>query len=335
MNHNFKNLVFEGGGVKGIAYGGALEVLDKMKILSGVIRVAGTSAGAINAVLVALGYTSTEVSKIIAETNFKDFEDKGILPQNVYGIFKKFGWYKGDAFKEWIGQMIKAKTGSSGFTFGDLNESISDSSDNNDSSDFKSLYLIATNLSQQKPEVFSHEKTPNVPISDATRMSMSIPLYFRSVKKSDHFMVDGGVAYNYPINLFDHKSYLTNQKNIGSGKVDPKGYLFNHETLGFRLDSKETIQYNRDDWDSVPIHIKGIKDYALGLVNFMMEMANKGHLKSNDWNRTVFIDTLDVKTTEFELSADKIARLIKSGETCTIDYFSWRDSDPEWKKYPV
>ena len=76
MNHNFKNLVFEGGGVKGIAYGGALDVLDKMKILSSVIRVAGTSAGAINAVLVALGYTSAEVSKIIADTNFKDLKTK-------------------------------------------------------------------------------------------------------------------------------------------------------------------------------------------------------------------------------------------------------------------
>ena len=45
----FKNLVFQGGGVKGIAYGGALDVLDKKGILKNIIRVAGTSAGAINA----------------------------------------------------------------------------------------------------------------------------------------------------------------------------------------------------------------------------------------------------------------------------------------------
>jgi len=330
MNHNFKNLVFEGGGVKGIAYGGALDVLDKMNILSNVVRVAGTSAGAINAVLLALGNTSVEISEIVAGTNFKDFEDKSILPLNIHGVFNKFGWFKGDAFKEWIGQLIKAKTGSDSYTFGELDESIRLSSSN-----FKSLYLVATNLSLQKPEVFSHEKTPSVPIKDATRMSMSIPLYFRSVRKFEHIMVDGGVSYNYPINLFDNKKYLANKKNIGLNKIDEKGYVFNHETLGFRLDSRETIQYNRDDWKNVPIEIKGIKDYALGLVNFMMEMANKGHLQTNDWNRTIFIDTLDVKTTDFNLTTDKITSLIKSGESCTKDYFTWRDADPEWSKFPI
>ena len=75
MHYNFKNLVFEGGGVKGIAYGGALEALDKKGVLSNITRVAGTSAGAINATLLALDYSSAEVSKIIAETDFKKFGD--------------------------------------------------------------------------------------------------------------------------------------------------------------------------------------------------------------------------------------------------------------------
>ena len=44
--YHFRNLVFEGGGVKGIAYVGALEVLDQEGILKDIKRVAGTSAGA-------------------------------------------------------------------------------------------------------------------------------------------------------------------------------------------------------------------------------------------------------------------------------------------------
>ena len=43
----FRNLVFEGGGVKGIAYAGAIGVLEERDILAGIQRVAGTSAGAI------------------------------------------------------------------------------------------------------------------------------------------------------------------------------------------------------------------------------------------------------------------------------------------------
>ena len=52
MAYHFKNLVFEGGGVKGIAYVGALEVLDREGILNDIERVAGTSAGAMVAVMV-------------------------------------------------------------------------------------------------------------------------------------------------------------------------------------------------------------------------------------------------------------------------------------------
>ena len=49
IDHEFKrnlyrNLVFSGGGIKGIAYLGALEVLDEYRIIENVQRVAGASA---------------------------------------------------------------------------------------------------------------------------------------------------------------------------------------------------------------------------------------------------------------------------------------------------
>ena len=65
MEYNFRNLVFEGGGVKGIAYAGALQVLDEKKILEHIKRVGGTSAGEINAVLLGLGYSIKEVTDIL------------------------------------------------------------------------------------------------------------------------------------------------------------------------------------------------------------------------------------------------------------------------------
>ncbi|MDQ2863842.1 MAG: patatin-like phospholipase family protein, partial [Bacteroidota bacterium] len=46
-NYNYKNLVLEGGGVRGLAYAGALEVLEQKNILSHLEKVAGSSAGAI------------------------------------------------------------------------------------------------------------------------------------------------------------------------------------------------------------------------------------------------------------------------------------------------
>ena len=53
-----KNLVFKGGGVLGIAYAGAIKVLEDKQILGQIERVAGTSAGAITAALVNLSLQS-------------------------------------------------------------------------------------------------------------------------------------------------------------------------------------------------------------------------------------------------------------------------------------
>ncbi|NQY42613.1 MAG: patatin-like phospholipase family protein [Legionellales bacterium] len=66
-------LVFEGGGVKGIAYVGALEELEKNKMLSDVQSVAGSSAGGLTAFLLGLGHTCQEIRKIMEEINFEDF----------------------------------------------------------------------------------------------------------------------------------------------------------------------------------------------------------------------------------------------------------------------
>lgn len=63
-------LVFQGGGGKGVAYAGALKALEELGILP--IRpgennhlkgIAGTSAGAISALMLAMGYTSDEIDE--------------------------------------------------------------------------------------------------------------------------------------------------------------------------------------------------------------------------------------------------------------------------------
>ena len=331
--YNFQNLAFEGGGVKGIAYGGALDVLDVKGILAGIKRVAGTSAGAINASLLAIGYTSAEVSDIVAKTDFSKFADSGNIFSDVTRILRFFGWNKGDAFKEFISKQIKDKTGNPNFTFRDLDQAVQQKRPG-----YRHLYTVCTNLSQQKAQIFSHEPehTPDVTIADAVRMSMSIPLYFQAVKFKGDVMVDGGVSYNYPVNLFDNKRYLSNPANGEAADYDPApGFVFNHETLGFRLDSKDVIEYNRRGWQLPPSKVGNIKEYSLSLMDFMMEMANRAHLHNNDWNRTVSIDTLNVKTTDFAIKQDKIEELTASGRKAVTDYFVWRDGDVLMSKKPV
>ena len=93
MAYHFKNLVFEGGGVKGIAYVGALEVLDKEGILKDIKRVAGTSAGALVAVLIGLGYSAKELKDILWSINFQNFLDSswGVIRLVQRRVFPRIG----------------------------------------------------------------------------------------------------------------------------------------------------------------------------------------------------------------------------------------------------
>src|SRR5699024_4173475 len=67
------DLVMEGGGVKGIALAGALEVLEERGYT--VNRIAGSSAGAIAGALATAGIPARTIVEILRETDYRQFED--------------------------------------------------------------------------------------------------------------------------------------------------------------------------------------------------------------------------------------------------------------------
>jgi NTE family protein len=75
LGYPFRNFVFEGGGVKGLADVGALQVFQQKGILPDIIRVGGTSAGTICALLVGLSYPIDKISSIFLNIDFKKFLD--------------------------------------------------------------------------------------------------------------------------------------------------------------------------------------------------------------------------------------------------------------------
>ena len=51
-------------------------------------------------------------------------------------------------------------------------------------------------------------------------------------------------------------------------------------------------------------------------------------IDSDDWQRTIYIDTLGVKTTQFDLDDKTKEALLQSGRENTLTYFQWYD-DPK------
>ncbi|MBA2882912.1 NTE family protein [Desulfosalsimonas propionicica] len=331
MASQFRNLIFEGGGVKGIAYIGAMQVLTQRGLLDGIQRVGGASAGAINALIFALGYDIRTQRQILHSTDFKKFMDDsfGVI-RDIRRLAKNFGWHRGDFFSDWIGRLVKDRLGSAGATFADLK-----------AAGGPDLYVIGTNLSTGYSEVFSLERFPDMSLVEALRISMSIPLFFAAVRRGqrNNVYVDGGVMRNYPVKLFDRQKYVDmaneaeaarhtdyyNRENAGFLLERPERspYVYNCQTLGMRLDRSEEIAIFRYDEPRPGREIKNFTQYARALISAVMQVQENQHLHSDDWQRTLYINTLDVGTTDFELSDEKKEALIKEGIQCAEKYFQW------------
>jgi len=333
----FRNLVFEGGGMRGIAYVGAMRVMEQHRALKHICRVGGTSAGAINALVYALGYDLSEQRNILASTDFKKFMDDSFgFIRDIQRLAEDFGWYKGDYFKSWIGDLIEQKLGKRDATFNDLKNA-----------GRPDLYVIGTNLTTRYAEVFSHERHSDMPLATAVRISMSIPLFFAAMRygpRQDVY-VDGGVVLNYPIKLFDREKYIDmkneayaarsadyyNKQNALFAEEKPgrSPYVYNKQTLGLRLDTREEIALFRYNEPPKGKPIQGFTDYARALIGSIMHVQENQHLHEDDWHRTIYINTLDVGTTDFALKKEKKAELIQSGIDCAEKYFSWFENPAE------
>lgn len=331
MTPQFRNLVLEGGGIKGIAYIGAMQVLQQRGHLDHITRVGGTSAGAINALIYALGYSIPEQQEILESTDFKGFMDSsfGVI-RDIRRLARHFGWHKGEFFRGWLGELVEQTLGNKEATFADLKakEGAPD------------LYVIGTNLSTGFAEVFSHERHAEMPLLDAVRISMSIPLFFQAVRhgERDEVYVDGGVQLNYPIKLFDGKKYIRedegcagrytdyyNKQNakVGLKRPDHSPYVYNCQTLGLRLDTNAEIGLFRYGEPIKGKPIRRFSDYAKALLTAIMNQQDKLHLKSDDWQRTVYINTLDVGTTDFDVSDEKKQALVRQGIEGAETYLQW------------
>ncbi len=311
-----KNLVFEGAGIRGIAYAGVLSAMEEQGALATVERVGGTSAGAITSLLFALGYTPQEMEAIISQTKFQKFNDgRFFFIGGITRTKKRFGWYRGQKFSGWLGDLVEVKTGSAETTFAEMSEQ-----------GFRELYVTATCLNKQEMVVLSRQTYPDMKIRDAVRISMSIPLYFQAVfvdsagrtfsrqnKTNDlDIMVDGGIIGNFPIQLFDSLAVDTQQRAIR---------IPNPETVGVRIDSDLQIREDTLTRHLAPFEINNFRDYLSAFYVLVIESLNRPDLTDADWRRTISVSSAGITPKVKRLSAEQKASLVNSGRESTRAYF--------------
>lgn len=295
MSLLIKNLAFEGGGVKGVAYAGAVEVLEEYDMLKNIEKVAGTSAGSIVACLVALNFTGEDIWNIVKAMPMKSFEDKAWFGSKLHN----YGIHPAKTFLKWLEDTVKEKGITPTTTFADMQAK----------KEFKELHVFASDIYAHKVQEFSPQTTPKTYVIEAIRASMSIPLFFYAWKFSnnepnDHLYVDGGMVYNYPITAFDPKP------------ADPdQPILPNMETLGFHLDNlsgEENVnKFGYGHW----------VDYVKNTFETLMRSQNIEFLRDpQNLQRSIRINDLGVSATNFDLSDAMKEHLRGNGRKATESF---------------
>lgn len=298
------DLVFQGGGVKGIGLVGAYSVLEERGYRHQ--NLAGSSAGAIIAVLVAAGYSAKELHDIIAELQFKQlldeaWEDRIPGVGRPLSIFKDQGIYEGNAVLEFMGRLLAAR----GKTrFGDL--VVPEFADQPRyrykvqviASDVTARSLLV--LPQDAPKI-GIDDPDDLEIALAVRMSMSIPIFFEPVRQptpdGEHLIVDGGMLSNFPVWLFDSEG-PPEWPTFGLKLVNPEPKA--------PIVGGPAVQPKKGP-------VQRTLGYLMALVSTMTDAHDKLYLEKSDFVRTITISNLGVRTTEFDLSSDRAEDLFQEG----------------------
>jgi NTE family protein len=320
------DLVCEGGGVKGVGLAGAYSVLEEHGYR--VQNVAGTSAGAITAALIAAGYTADELKKIVFELDFAQFEDKGWEDRvpfvgKALSLVLDQGVFEGKRFLEWIGELLEQKHIR---TFGDLRTG------DDDSRYAYRLQVIASDVSARRLLVLPRDaevlgiKPDELSVALAVRMSMSIPLFFEpvEVKNADtnhvHLIVDGGMLSNFPVWLYDaDDGEVPTWPTFGLLLVEPE--------------PKTPITARLPKPEEGPHGARGLVSLLGAMVHTMMEAHDRLYVEKAQFARTIPIKTLGVGTTEFNLSEERKLALYNSGRKAAEDFLATWDFDKYVAEY--
>ena len=301
----WKNLIIEGGGVRIVAIGGTLRALERRGALSKITKYGGTSAGAMVAAGLAIGYTGCELANLFATTDmFKFADDDRGYGRDTYRVFKHWGVYKGRYLDNHINNIVCKKVGSPLYTFRNLHDDKG-----------VDLVLVSTNVNQDKPYYLSRYTSPDMPIAKAVRMSMSIPFGFIPVKHEECWFVDGGVSDNYPLHMFDGN--YPNEMHTMFKESNP-------ETLGLKLMGEGERRDHRIHHTNTEIN--NIIDFSSSLVVHMMNRIERLSISPEYWDRTITVPTGSIGTTDFDISKKDIIKSQRAAYVSTIKQLDARRS---------
>jgi predicted acylesterase/phospholipase RssA len=191
----------------------------------------------------------------------------------------------------------------------------------------KALLVTGTNLTTGRTQLFSWKETPNFPVADAIRISMSLPFIYKPYVITESrpgwppcgTYVDGGLWNNLPFREFDSEAPVPPRRN-GSAATRPTP-TSSPRTLGLRLEITPS---------------QTVTDFGqlLGRVaTFGLFGTGETQVLSKYVNQMILLDTRGLDLVDFRPPKADRDRAIKRARRATWRYFGRpvpaADQDPE------
>jgi NTE family protein len=322
------DLVLEGGGVKGIGLLGAAAVLLERGYTFE--RIAGASAGAITATLLASGYTPEEIFELTLALDLRTLEDPTRAARVPFvgkplSLVLHKGVNEGDVFLRRMTKLLEAKGKR---TFADLIHP--DFAGEAEQRFRYRALVIASDVTCRRlltlPPSAGHlgMEPADMSIATAVRMSMSLPFFYKPVRhvtsdpiRKEHLLVDGGLLSNFPVETFDVPH-------------DPRwwtfGLLLVEDDPGLQLGARLPAPARER------ILFGGLIEYGKSMLLTMFEARDRRYVEEHNFVRTIPIRTLGVGTTEFGLSRERAKKLYESGREAATKFLDELPDFDDYKK---
>ncbi|CEG56794.1 Dot/Icm T4SS effector VpdC [Legionella fallonii] len=310
---DINNAVFCGGGGKIFAHVGVWRALCEANIR--LEHFAGSSAGAIMSLFCYLGYSADEITDL-----FKHFKQEHL----VFFDIDRNGLSDPHALKTSLDYAIALKVKqivakyNIPFPQGKITFATLDNLKKQcpDCGIGEELIVTATKKKSRQTRYFSLTRSPNFEVSEAVKISASIPPIYRGTFIDGEEHNDGGVLSNFPTEAFgdDHTTLLESEYG---NNLKVLAVQFDNGTERFTIDRLEQVYRENFILNWIYSLITGVSDPASGWEQDRMKLRKYAA-------QSLVVNVDDVSTTSFTIEDDVRNKVIQKGYETTKSYLDVR-----------
>ena len=343
-------LIFEGGGAKGLAHAGAYKVACQVAGKQGLEfkGVAGTSAGAIIAALIAVGYTPDELYGKrggILEKDFTELLDEGtwakfkqmrsdyksafgsrqefrLTPSTVYEAYKFYRQHRGTLasllhnrglsstkrFADWLEYLLITKLEERGKQISGFGA-------------YRVLFkdiqmplkIIASDVTSKGMEIFRQGRFDQLSVTEAVCASVSLPFVFMPRNIGGQELTDGGMISNFPVWVFEKEV-----RHLQDSQYAILGFSLYEKPVSSKPSDGATNPRTSERVEVSPN--ASILNYTGRLLSTVLSGAKQVGMQNIENLYTIPIG-VSVGTTDFELSKPQKDALFNEGVDGANQFF--------------